>query len=240
MGNSESNRAGSIPAGNYNNDAAVNAISVQKQAVGDLDKKIQQLQLRIAQERKLALECVKSDPNKMANRDRAKRHLMKAKRLQVTVSKFEGMQINLEILQDSIESATITKRAFNTLAEGNDELKRMTKTLDPDTIANLTDELVEGAETLVEVQNLISQPIVEYPSIDETDLDVELAALQLEVDTDENATSIVSVKKSKKPPAKIPITLPSAPTTKVVMIEEEPADEDDEAAQLKFLMQDMN
>jgi len=245
MGNKESNGAGAPPpsrasqtrggGGGGSADHVVNAISIQKDAVGNLDKKIQQLHLRIDQERMQAKQCLSAKTDKIANQNKAKRHLLNARRFQTQVSKFEGMRDNIEAVQATLETAAISKNIHGTLAQGNQALKQMSKELDVDKIADLTEELAESAQNLEEAGNLISQPISSDPGL-EMEVDEDMAELLRETAEEEaELVEEVPAVKTKKPAPKIP-SLPSAPTTKVVM----KAVEDEEDEQLNALMREMN
>jgi myosin heavy subunit len=240
MGNKESQGAGGPPpskastgrGGGGGSDHVINAITVQKDAASNLEKKIQQLQLRVDNERKQAKVYISAKTDKTANQNKAKRHLLNARRLQNQIAKFEGMRDNLETVQNALESAAITKTIHSTMAVGSNALKSVKTELDPDKLADLTDELQENTQVLEEATNLISQPIGNDPGLD-LDVDNDMADLLAEMDDEEEVVE-APVVKTKKPAPRIP-TLPAAPTSKVVMTPVE-----DEEEQLNALMRDMS
>jgi hypothetical protein len=223
-------RAGTTGGG----DNMVNAIQTQKDAVSNLEKKIQQLELRIDQERKLAKQFLTASQkgDKTSNQAKAKRHLMNSKRFQAQVTRFEGMRTNLETVQNTLESAAISKTVQSTLVSGNQALKNVAKDMDPDKLADVVQELEENQQNLEEASNLISQPIGADPGLD---LDVENDMEELERELQEEAAAEEAPVKTKKPAPKIP-SLPEAPTGRVAL----KAKEDEDDAELNALMEEMN
>jgi charged multivesicular body protein 6 len=212
----------------------VSAISVQRDAVSNLEKKIKQLELKMDSERKIAKQCLQQKTDKKGNQEKAKRHLMNARRMQKQIEKFHGMMTNLETIQDHLEVAATSKNVVTSLAQGSAALTEIQKQLDVDKTAEIIDDMVETTGALEEAGDLLARPMNTDP---EAELDVmnEMDEL-LREDEEEVIEEEAPVVKTKKPAPKLP-NLPVAPTTKVVMKKTE---EDEEDEQLNALMKEMN
>jgi hypothetical protein len=240
MGNKESGGNGGPPpaknqsggGGGGGGSSVTAAIGTQKSAIANLDKKIHQMELMIGQERKLAKQCLSESTNKSTNQKKAKNHLMRARVYQKRLDKFEGMRNNLEVLQQNLEDASMTKDVAGSLVQAKDAFKQTQKDLDPDAIAELQDEVAEMQQGVEEAGTLLAQSNLD-PGV-ELDADGDMAELMKELEEEGGEVEEPAVK-TKKPAPKLP-NLPVAPTTKVVM---KTADQDEED-QLNALMRDMN
>lgn len=210
----------------------VQSIDVQKREVGNLEKKIQQLTLRMDAERKMAKQLVSMKTDKAANQVKAKRHLMQAAKIQKQISKFEGMRNNIESVQYTLEAAAMTRGVHQAMADGNKTLGKVKDDLNPDAINEIVDDIADNTQILDEATDLLSQPVSQDAGLD-MDADDELAAMMNEV-AEEEAEEEAPAVKVKKPAPKLP-TLPVAPTGKVVI----KGDEDEEEA-LAALARDMS
>lgn len=236
MGNKESAAGGgrgppaSVAQRNVGTPAAANAMQTQRDAIANLDKKMDYLSLQATQERNKARSLMQLKTDKVSNKEKAKRHLIAAKRFETQSAKYAGMRDNLQAVLDSLDAAAISKTTTSALQSGAATMKNMQKEMDVDKVDDLIGDLQETQQNMEEVSNIISAPIFSdgVQDFDEAELD----ALMAENDELEEEAPAPAVK-AKKPAAKIP-SLPEAPKGKVEL----PMDEEDE--ELSALEREMN
>jgi division protein CdvB (Snf7/Vps24/ESCRT-III family) len=236
MGNKESNGGGPPPpttsSSSRKTDSPLEAISVTRDAQGTLEKSIQHLEQRIQKERTLAKQCLSEKTNKVANKQKAQKHLVNAKKLQAQIDKYEAMRGNLDTMQNTLEVAAVTKNIHGALGTASNAMKNMAKELDVEKIETLTDDIQENTAALEEATNLLTQPLGGGDIVLEEEAENDLNELMAEIQEEEAEEEAPAPVKKKAAP-KLP-DMPVAPTGKVIRKAE--VDDEDELAALERAM----
>lgn len=157
------------------------------QSMADLlNKKMENLQMKIDEEKAKAIEL--SSKNKNQAKLAIKRKMNYEGQLTSTIGQLSNIESQILALQD----AAITAETFEALKDGQQQLKKNQKTLNTENVEDLMDEINESQQKGKEINAAMAQS-----EADDVDLDFELNQLLGEQDID--LSSVPQVPKHKIP-----------------------------------------
>ena len=149
-------------------------IQRNRDTIDRLEKKIMWINKKnIAPLRVQIKELMKQNTEKSKND--AKRLLKRSKLYQNQITNMENQLYNLENVRIQLESSTMTREVFDTMASGTQMLKN--ELPDADRINNILADTEESLEQVNEVTEMLSRPINNGMVIDDDELEDELMEL---------------------------------------------------------------
>lgn len=139
-----------------------------------LNKKVEHLEAKIAEETNIARRDART------NKRNALNALKRKKRLEKTLQQIDGTLTTLEYQREALQNASMNGQAFTALQSATSALKNVHKELDVDKVQDVMDDLAEQHELSNEIANAISNPVGFGAEIDEFELENELAQLEQE------------------------------------------------------------
>ncbi|KAK9460052.1 Snf7-domain-containing protein [Lipomyces oligophaga] len=196
-------------------DGPKKAIIALRQHLDTLAKKEQYIEQRISEQEAIARK------NITKNKSAAKAALMKKRRYEQELEKYQAQIATLEAQSSAIESANLNFETMKVMQAGASAMKNIHGNMDIDKVDATMDEIREQVALSDEIGQAISQPLGE--TFDEDELEDELEALQQE-ELDAKMLNAGTV-----PSSRLPVT-----PTKI-----DAESEDDEEDELRKLQREM-
>lgn len=192
------------------------------ETIESLSKREAFLTKKIAEQTKLARECVARKDTKAA-----KLALKRKKMYEAEVARLEGTQMTMEGQRMQLEAMSTNKMAMDAMRKAAHSMKATTNNIDIDEVDDIRDEIEEQMEIGKTIGDAISAPMGALAEFDDDELDAELDLLEEEA-LDESLLDVNGVDTLDLPavPSDMPKTKESAKKTS----------EDDELAQLQAAM----
>jgi hypothetical protein len=189
--------------GTDSNALVANIQNVQEK-IALIEKKLDFLDTKVENERKLAKQCLNRN-----DQVGAKSHLVSSRQHQKQIKTLNAHRNNLQQMAISLETAQDNTEFVKTTKQMNDVLRKTT--MNADQVDDIIADAAEAQQMVNEVTDLTSQSIYEDPdtAVDESDLDALLADVSLE----DEPTRVKSKKAAPAIPGKKAAPkLPVAPT----------------------------
>jgi charged multivesicular body protein 4 len=155
------------------------AINNLREVEGMLTKKQEYLETKISEQEAIARKNAKT--NKRAALQALKRKKVYNQKLQ----QIDGTLTTLECQRDALDSASSNATVFKTMGEAAKALKKAHANMDVDQVHDIMDDISEQHEIANEISDAISNPVGFGNYIDEDELESELAALEEELESEE-------------------------------------------------------
>ena len=185
----------------------LNSLISIRETIERQKKRIKLFEKKSIQAARLALQKRKAGDKKGAIMN-----MRRKKMYEREIAKLEATQLTLEQQCFSIESAKANIDVVAAITEGANQMKKMNGALNVDNVADLRDDIEEQQQMGDEVSNLLSEGIGFAGTIDEDELEAELAALSAEENTNE-----ISAAMPIAPESSLVAPMPVVPTNAVTI-----------------------